>query len=60
MIRVYKRTFGILRLLAEFNPSFYEIIISTGGVLTIRRHGERDSVLALNPEEWSVARREDK
>lgn len=57
MIKVYKRKWYGLKLICEFNSHSHDIVVSSAGVLTIRRtHDERVSVLALNDSEWSVAK----
>lgn len=45
----------------EFDDVYYRIVVNTGGVLTIRRkeHAET-TVMALGPDEWSVAKECDK
>ncbi|QEA10995.1 hypothetical protein [Vibrio phage vB_VpS_CA8] len=62
MIRVYKRNwFGMLKCIAEFSDTYYRIVVSTGGVLTIRAADHRETtILALEPKEWSIAKVEDK
>lgn len=62
MIRVFKRTlFGRLKCVVEFDDVYYRIVVSTGGVLTIRRKDHAETtVMALGPDEWSVAKECDK
>lgn len=57
-IVVYKRSlfgFGPLVRIYEYSAIKYEMIISTDGVLTIRKFNDRSSVLALARGEWHRA-----
>lgn len=50
-----RKWYGKLVTIKEYNASVFELVVSTGGVLTVRHFNSRKSELALNANEWSKA-----
>ena len=54
-IIIYKRKLGFMTPIARYDAKRYELVVSTSGVLTVRKENVRASVLVLKPEEYSKA-----